>query len=148
MYIPQIYSFLSLQNGWTRLRFLESTFLCVIVLQFFPQTPVALEADFEIFSVLFIKSWIDYAFLIYSGLFMINDTYILKVNWIENLNLVLLPRYCMYWEWTKDSSWKLRRFDRATTITLNDLWKIAKLVISVSGQQILVWGLATWHHNY
>ena len=151
MYIPHIYSFFyHFQSCWTQLRFPESTFLCVIALQFFPQNP---RGWFQNIWVFFIKSWIgimDYAFLNYSRLFMINDTYIFVENWIENLNLVPLPRDCMHWEWTKDSGWKLWRFECATIIITPNVFlcKIAKLVILVRGQKMLVWGLATRHHNY
>ena len=68
---------------------------------------VALEADFKIFSVLLIKSWIrtmDYAFLNYSELFMANASYVFEKSWIENLNLA--PHHLIALG-VKDSGWKL-----------------------------------------
>jgi len=83
---------------------------------------VALEADFKIFSVLLIKSWIrttDYAFLNYSELFMANASYIFEKSWIENLNW--RPHYVITLG-VKDSGW-------------NVSCKIAKLDISMSSQK-------------
>jgi len=78
---------------------------------------------------------------------MIIDSYVFEESWIENSNLAPLPGDCKQGV-NEGVRLETLKIGMGHNITLNVLCKIAKLVISVSGQQIFVWGLAKRHHGY
>ena len=75
---------------------------------------------------------------------MINDAYVFKESWIENFNLVPLPRDCMHWEWAKGSGWKLWRFKCATECFVQN----SEVSYFSEWKTDSWWGLTTRHHNY